>query len=152
MRRVPGCWIWTSFRSKSRWLHFCLFWLNHMTVPKSAFDGKQAFPVEEEGGLLCQGLRVGQPWVFKVVDFRPIAVHLLIVAVCECCWELDVRHTFGEQEWEVPPPKHLHAATLDFSWEVSLARCYLHGLFMMGAFIQQTWIQPLSATVKIIFV
>ena len=84
MGRFASCWIWESFRSKSRWFSFCLFWLNQMTVPESDLWWKVRLPAKEEGGLLSYVLEAGQPWFFQSIRFGWTALQFKVPG---CYWD-----------------------------------------------------------------
>lgn len=89
-----------------------------MIAPKSACAGKWGFPAEEG----CCLLEVGQIWFFQSVDFGLTAFHHQPLG---CYWELNLEML--SVSWVMwLQPSNLGAASWDFSWKVSLTRCYLH--------------------------
>lgn len=142
MGRFASCWIWESFRSKSRWFSFCLFWLNQMTVPESAMWWTARLPAEEEGGLLSYVLEAGQPWFFQSIWFRWTALQFKVPG-CYWDWLLETLLLSGVSRGHNQSTFALPRAT-------SAGKCHWHCVISMDCLWWLLSIANLSPTVKTI--
>lgn len=91
--------------------------------PNQLCDGKQGFPAEEEGGLLCYVLETGQPWFFQSIDFGRTTLQFQAPG-CYWDWLLETLLVSGVRGGH-------NQSTLVLPHGTSAGKCHWHGVISM---------------------